>query len=522
MTDRLDDPQVHLPDLFETHARHRRDQEAVVCGETRRSWGDFAANVNRIAHALLDAGLEKGDSVAICMGNSAEMLECLFGAVRAGGCAVPLSGLLTGEQLAGLIADSGARFAFVSEEFAERLLPCAADLPEVRRWIGHGVADAPAEPLAAFTAEKPATTPPVRHASDDRFNIIYSSGTTGLPKGIVQTHRARLHWAFSNAVEMGFQADCRALTTTALYSNGTWLMMLPALFAGGTLVAMPAFDPAGFLETVARERITHTFMVPAQYIGVLARPELATADLSTLRTVLSAGSPLRRDTKREILSRISPNLYELYGFSEGFATMLRPWQHEGKFASVGTPVIGFEVAILDEDGNLMPPGEAGEIAGYGAGIMAEYHRRPEQTAELIWRDARGRSFIRSGDVGALDEDGYLTILDRKKDMIISGGFNVFPTDVEGIVGRHEDVSDVTVIGIPHERWGETCLALVIPGREGADPEAIRAWANERLAKHQRLAAVELRDDFPRNALGKVLKRLLREPYWAEEAERAAG
>ena len=524
MTDRLDDPQVHLPDLFETHARHRAEQEAVVCGETRRTWGDFAANINRIAHGLLDAGLETGDSVAICMGNSVEMLECLFGAVRAGGCAVPLSGLLTGEQLAGLIADSGARYAFLSDDFAERLLPRRADLPGVRAWIGHGAATAAegVAPLAAFTAERPATTPPVRHASTDRFNIIYSSGTTGLPKGIVQTHRARLHWAFSNAVEMGFQADCRALTTTALYSNGTWLMMLPALFAGGTLVAMPAFDPAEFLATVARERITHSFMVPAQYIGVLARPELETADLSSLRTLLSAGSPLRRDTKREILTRLSPNLHELYGFSEGFATMLRPWQHEAKFATVGTPVIGFEVLILDEDGTELPPNTPGEIAGYGAGAMAEYHDRPEQTAELIHRDARGRTYIRSGDVGALDEDGYLTILDRKKDMIISGGFNVFPTDVEDVVGRHEDVADVTVIGVPHDKWGETCLALVIPARDGADAEAIRAWANERLAKHQRVAGVEFRDEFPRNALGKVMKRLLREPYWAEDAARASG
>lgn len=525
MTDRLDHPQVHLPDLFETHARHRRDQEAVICGDTRRTWGDFASNINRVANALLAAGLAKGDAVAICMGNSAEMLECLFGAVRAGGCAVPLSGLLTGDQLAGLIADSGAKFAFFSNDFAARLLPARAALPAVRAWVGHGP-DTAAEgvtPLPGFVEGHPATTPPVRHASDDRFNIIYSSGTTGLPKGIVQTHRARLHWAFSNAVEMGFQSDCRALTTTALYSNGTWLMMLPALFAGGTVVAMPAFDPAEFLATVARERITHTFMVPAQYIGVLARPELASADLSTLRTVLSAGSPLRRDTKREILAKISPNLYELYGFSEGFATMLRPWQHAGdKFATVGTPVIGFEVAILDEAGNLLPPGEPGEIAGYGAGMMAEYHDRPELTAELIHRDERGRTFIRSGDVGALDADGFLTILDRKKDMIISGGFNVFPTDVEGIVGGHPDVSDVTVIGIPHDRWGETCLALVIPARPGADPDAIRDWANARLAKHQRLAAVEFREDFPRNALGKVLKRLLRAPYWTDDAARATG
>jgi acyl-CoA synthetase (AMP-forming)/AMP-acid ligase II len=195
--------------------------------------------------------------------------------------------------------------------------------------------------------------------------------------------------------------------------------------------------------------------------------------------------------------------------------MLKPHQHEHRFDSVGRPVIGCEVCILDDAGNVLPPGEVGEIAGYGAGMMAAYHRRPEQTAALIWRDARGRSWIRSGDVGKLDAQGYITLVDRKKDMIISGGFNVFPTDIEAIVGGHPEVLDVTVIGIPHDKWGETSLALVIRQPGAASPAAeLMAWANERLARHQRLSALEFRDDFPRNALGKVLKRILREPYWA--------
>lgn len=511
----IDDAHAALPDIFETHARHRRSQEAAVCGPVRRSWGDFAANVNRIANRILEGGLAKGDRVAILMGNSVEMLEATFGAVRAGGCAVPLSGLLTAEQLAGLVADSGAVRAFVSAEFRDRIEPRRAALGAVSEWVSFGFGGEGWRPFEALLEGASPTAPPVRHEMTDAFNIIYSSGTTGLPKGIVQTHRARLHWAWSNAVEMGFGADCRALTTTALYSNGTWLMMLPVLFAGGTVVAMPAFSPAGFLDAVAAERITHSFMVPAQFIAVLAEPGLDGADLSTLRALLSAGSPLRRETKRAAMARITPALYELYGYSEGFATLLRPHQHAAKFETVGTPVLGFELRILDDEGNELPPGEAGEIAGYGAGMMKEYHGRPEESAKLVWLDERGRTFLRSGDIGAVDGEGYLTILDRKKDMIISGGFNVFPSDVEAVVGGHEAVADVTVIGIPHEKWGETCLALVIPKPGAApEPEAIRAWANERLARHQRLAAVELREEFPRNALGKVLKRLLRVPYWA--------
>jgi acyl-CoA synthetase (AMP-forming)/AMP-acid ligase II len=529
MHDTLDDPQVFIPDLFESHGTYFPEREAVVCGAERRCWGEFNRNLNRIANALLAAGLAQGEKVAILMGNSVRMLEAMFGAVKAGACVVPLSGLLTGEQLVRLLDDSGAVGIFATPDLRARLdgagarpaalrpaLCIAAELPPD---AATGAAPAGWRGFDELVAGAPDTMPPVRYALDDAFNIIYSSGTTGLPKGIVQTHRARLHWAFSNAIEMGFTSRSRALTTTALYSNGTWLMMLPVLFAGGTLVAMPASDPKGFLAAVQAERITHTFMVPAQYIAVLAEPTLAACDPSSLQVMLCAGSPLRRDTKRAVIRAFGDKLHELYGFSEGFATMLKPGAPESKFDTVGTPVLGFELRILDDAGRALPRGETGEIAGYGAGLMQAYHQRPEATAELIWRDERGRSFIRSGDIGRLDADGYLTIVDRKKDMIISGGFNVFPTDLEAVVGAHPAVLDVTVIGVPHEKWGETPLALVIRrAGDATEAEAIRTWANERLAKHQRLASVEFRDEFPRNALGKVVKRVLRE----ERARRPAG
>jgi acyl-CoA synthetase (AMP-forming)/AMP-acid ligase II len=517
----LDDPQVCIPDLIANHARVQPAREAVVCGAVRRSWGDFDRNISRIANALLAAGLARGDRVAVMMGNRVEMLEAVFGIVRAGGCAVPLSGLLTGPQLAGLVADSGAVGAFATADFRARLDALTDALPGVRAAMRvaveePGVAAAPGwRTLDDFTAGAPGTPPRVQCLPGDAFNIIYSSGTTGLPKGIVQTHRARLHWAFSNAIELGMRDTSRALTTTSLYSNGTWLMMLPVLFCGGTLVAMPTFEAARFLAQLGEERITHTFMVPSQFLAVLADPDVARADTSALQSILCGGSPLRADTKREVIARFGNRLTELYGFSEGFATMLKPWHPADKFETVGTPVLGFEIRILDDAGGELPRGEVGEIAGYGAGMMQGYHGRPEETAKLVWRDERGRTFIRSGDVGRLDADGFLSILDRKKDMIISGGFNVFPTDLEAVVAGHPDVADVAVIGIPHERWGETPLALVIP-RTGApaDPAMVLAWANERLGRHQRLGGLEFRDALPRNALGKVLKKDLRAPYWA--------
>ncbi len=515
--DTLDDTSVLIPDVFEVHARTQPDKEAVVCGAVRRNWGDFNANINRVAHALGARGIGPGQQVAVLMGNSVEILEIMFGVVRAGACVVPLSGLLTGEQLATLIDDSDAVLLFATADFIDRLGAHRQRCSQLRAdGLVSVFCDAPGWQGYASFVQGAASTPPAAlcHAALP-FNIIYSSGTTGLPKGIVQTHRTRTHWAMFNAIEQGFSERSRALTTTALYSNGTWLVMLPVLFVGGTCVVMPSFDARAFLATLPAEQITHTFMVPAQFLMVLSHPEFDSFDTSGLQSLLCAGSPLRRDTKREVLRRFGNTLIELYGFSEGFGAMLKPGQHAQRFDSVGRPVLGCEVCILDDAGNVLAPGEVGEIAGYGAGMMARYHRRDEQTAALIWRDARGRSWIRSGDLGKLDAQGFITLVDRKKDMIISGGFNVFPSDIEAVVGGHPDVLDVTVIGIPHDKWGETVLALVIP-QAGVvpDPQAIVGWANARLARHQRLAAVELRSEFPRNALGKVLKRILRAPYWA--------
>jgi len=512
----LESTHVFIPDLFESHGRYFPTQEAVTCGEVRRNWGDFSRNINRVANALLRDGVRKGSRVAVLMDNSVELLEVVFGVVRAGACVVPLSGLLTGEQLAGLIEDSQAVVVFASAAFRDRLATQLSTLHGVdaARRIAVGASQDGWRDFASYVSDVPTSAPAVRYALDDEFNIIYSSGTTGLPKGILQTHSARLHWAFSNAIEMGITRRSRALTTTALYSNGTWLVMLPTLFAGGTVVAMPAFDAGRMLALVERERISHTFMVPSQYTMVLQSPELHAHDTRSLEVLLSAGSPLRAETKRAVIERFGDRLIELYGYSEGYASMLKPGQHDEHFDSVGVPVLGWEIRILDDAGQPTPPGVAGEIAGHGPGMMKGYHGNPEETEKLVWRDERGRAFIRSGDIGVVDVDGFLKIVDRKKDMIISGGFNVFPSDIEAVVAQHPAVLDVAVISIPHAKWGEVPLALVVP-KPGAGPAAddIVPWCNARLAKHQRLAGVEFRSEFPRNALGKVLKRELRARYW---------
>ena len=511
----LDTAHIYIPDIFTRHGSDRATQEAVVCGEVRRTWRDFNGNMNRVANRLLAMEVGKGDKVGVLMGNSVDILEVMFGVVKSGACVVPISGLLTGEQMAHLLADSGACVVIASPEFIERLEPHRGTLTQMvsTGWIAVN-GDSPSWlGYTDWLGSSPSTTPAVVYDPDQDFNIIYSSGTTGLPKGIVQAHRARSHWAVSNAIEMGFRDHSRALTTTSLYSNGTWLMMLPVLFAGGTCVVMPTFNPTEFLATLASERITHTFMVPAQFIAVQECVETPAGATDHLEVMLCAGSPLRRETKRKAIERFGPVLYELYGFSEGFATMLKPGSPESKFHTVGTPVLGFDVRIIDDEGQVLGAGEVGEIAGYGAGMLSRYHDRPEATQAMVWLDDRGRTFVRSGDIGYLDEDGFLILVDRKKDMIISGGFNVFPADLEAVIGTHPAVLDCTVIGVAHPKWGETPLALVIPRSDAqVSTDELKQWCNERLAKHQRLADLQWRDDFPRNALGKVLKRELRQAF----------
>lgn len=502
----IEAPAFAMPDIWATHARFAPDKIAAICGERQLTWADFDKGTARIANALLGLGVQHDEPVALVMTNSLEMLEVMFGIVRAGACMVPISGLLTGAQIATMMTDSGAKTVFVSA--SNRTLVESADLPADIRRIAIGFEGEGWELLS----NAPDSDPGVAIRPEDRFNIIYSSGTTGLPKGIVQSHGARTHFAWSNALELGMTRDSVALVTTALYSNGTMFMVLPPLLLGATIVIMEQFSPAGALALIERHKVTHAFMVPTQCIVTLDDPALGQHDLSSIKALLSAGSSLRADTREAVIARMTPHVYELYGFSEGFATMRKPGDRPSRPTAVGRPVLGFDMRIVGQDDREAPRSEPGEIVGRGLGMMAGYHNRPDLDAAILWRDEAGTEYLRSGDIGMIDAEGFLHIVDRKKDMILSGGFNIFPADLEAVIGQHPEVQDVTVIGIPHPKWGETPLALVIPRGE-PDAAALLEWANTRLAKTQRLAGLEFRTAFPRNALGKVLKRELRSPFW---------
>lgn len=276
---------------------------------------------------------------------------------------------------------------------------------------------------------------------------------------------------------------------------------------------MPQYDGDQFLKLVQEERCTHTFMVPTQFKMLLDHPHFDQYDLSSMKIWLSAGSPFLKQDKEKVLQRFPGELVELWGLTEGVATSLKPEDMSNKMASIGIPPVGWDVGIIDDDGKLLPPGEIGEIIGFSSFLMPEYYKIPEKTAEAIWRDENGKTYLKTGDMGKLDEDGFLYIMDRKKDMIISGGINIFPGDIEEVLAKHPEVQDCTVVGVSDEKWGETPMALVILYEGASVSESdLLPWLNSQLAKYQRVSKIVFRDEFPRNALGKVLKKDLRQEY----------
>jgi long-chain acyl-CoA synthetase len=360
------------------------------------------------------------------------------------------------------------------------------------------------------------TDPMIPISWDDPFNLIYSSGTTGTPKGIVHSHWMRaIH--MDRAEPNGYCDHARTLLSTPLYSNTTLVSFLPTLVGGSTVVLMSKFDAREYLELAQKEKITHTMLVPVQYKRIMDIPDFDDFDLSTMKVKFSTSAPLRADVKLDVLSRFPGKLLEYYGLTEGGGvTVLAADEFPNKLHTVGQPAPGTEIRLIGPDGKEVAQGEVGEIAGRSPAMMSGYFGREDLTRDYIWEDETGKIFFRSGDMGSFDEDGFLVLSDRKKDMIISGGLNIYANDLELILLDDPDVTDAAVIGIPSDAWGETPLGLVVVRSSTVrTADDIREAANIRLGKSHRLSAVEIRAELPRSSIGKILKRELREPYWAK-------
>ena len=495
-----------VPDRVRAVASAFPDRVAVRDDRVALSYRQLIGAMALAAERLAAAGIRHGDVVAICAFNSVPYVIAYLAIVSMGAVVAPLPQSVTADSLARMIEDCGACLVLVD--------------PQTRDLLGDGKLSAPACDVGEIAAaslrsrdEKSFAWPEL--GPSERFNIIYSSGTTGTPKGIIQSHAMReTHVRLGEAC--GYRPGCVTLLSTPLYSNTTLISLLPTLALGGTAILMRKFSVDGFLALAQQYRVTHAMLVPIQYQRLMASDRFSSHDLSSFEVKFCTSAPFSPELKREVLDRWPGGLIEYYGMTEGGGLcILFAHRYAGKLHTAGCPAADTDMRIIGEDGIELPLGSVGEIVGRSSTLMSGYHNLPEATEEAMWTSPEGHRFVRTGDIGRFDEDGFLILMDRKKDVIISGGFNIYPSDLEEIIRTYPDVVDTAVVGVPSTEWGETPVAFVV-GKDLAASELLE-FVNARVGKTQRLADLRIIDALPRNPIGKLLKRELR-TFYAEERQ----
>lgn len=505
-----------LTDLIHHHAQFRRNKTALVFAGQRLSWMAFSGRVNQLSHALKSNGVEYGDKIATILPNCIELITLYWAVTAMGAVVVPLSTLLQKQGMLNLINDSDSLRVFLSKDAFNTLQSELEGLKDIHLDDMVVVGDESHPNSYERFTEGAQTTPFIepRVKPDDLFNIVYSSGTTGMPKGIEHTHLIRAQYAAHFAASFRMTPESVVLQTGSIIFNGAFVTLMPSFFLGAQYILHPCFDAEKTIQTIKDERVTHAMMVPSQIIAVLESPNCTEENLGSLEMVLTLGAPLLDSVKARFIKLLPGRLYELYGLTEGFVTILDKYDFDRKARSVGCPPPGYQLRIVDESGQDMAANEVGEIVGKGPIKMRGYYKQPDLTADTI-RDG----WIVTGDLGYVDEEGYLYLVDRKKDMILSGGVNVYPRDIEEVISTHADVVASAVFGVASDKWGETPIAAIVLRERGFhDQEAlevadIKSWINERVeAKFQRVSDVMLLQALPQNVAGKTLKNKLQEMY----------
>ncbi len=494
---------LSLASIVAESAERTPDAPAIRLGEVELSYSRLDDLSARLATLLREKGLEQGDRVGVMLPNVPQFPIVYYGVLRAGGIVVPMNVLLKRREIAFYLEDSGSKLLLAWHGFAEEAREGAADA---------GAALIEVEPTSfAEALQGLEPTPGVADtADDDTAVILYTSGTTGKPKGAELTHANLLRNAEVSSrttCEIG-EGDVVLGALPLFHSFGQTVAMNASLRVGACLTLVPKFDPGEALATIERDRVTHFYGVPTMYGALLHHPEREGFDTSTLRTCITGGASMPVEVLRGFEETFGAIVLEGYGLSETspVASSNHP-DRERKPGSIGTPIEGVEMQVVDEADNPMPQGEVGEIVIRGHNVMKGYWQRPDATEE-----AMRNGWFHSGDMARVDEDGYFYIVDRKKDLIIRGGYNVYPREVEEVLYEHPKIREAAVVGVPHDEWGEEIgAAVVLHEGEELSAEEVSAYVKERIAAYKYPRVVWFLDDLPKGPTGKILKREIETP-----------
>ncbi|NRA09399.1 MAG: long-chain-fatty-acid--CoA ligase [Myxococcales bacterium] len=511
-----------IPDISRTFAETHGDKAALICGDQRRSYAELNSDSNRIAQALIAAGVEPGDRVAFLDKNVPEYFTLIFGAAKARAVTVAVNWRLAPPEMAYILNHSRVKLLVVGREFLGHLDEMEFETePQV---VVVGSEAGGRQGFADWLDAHEDIDPELPCEWEDTCYQLYTSGTTGLPKGVELTNRNFFGMLSGASKAWNFDEESINLVAMPLFHIAGSGWGLVGLYSGGTNVLLREVDPSEILKAIQSHRITNALLVPAVLQILLATPGIEATDFSSVRSIIYGASPITEEVLVGAMRATGVPLLQVYGATEttGAITLLRAEDHDpgGPRAhllrSAGQPSVGVELRIVDPNSMKdCPEGEVGEVWTRSHQNLKAYYADPEATLAVYpeGRDADGLGWLRTGDAGYL-RDGYLFIHDRVKDMIVSGAENIYPAEIENALMDHPAVSDVAVIGVPDEKWGETVKAVIVPasGEEASDAELI-AWCRERLAHFKCPTSVDRVEGIPRNPSGKILKTELRAPYW---------
>jgi len=502
---------VTTTDYVSAHAAAQPTAAAIIEGDAVTTWDEFERRANQWANVLVTLGVRPGTKLVWCGPNSTEVVVMIAAARKAGAVAVPLNYRLTPPEAGYVIDNSDSTVVLFDVEQVAQLEPARDKCPKVTSWVAfRGEAPAWAESMEALASSAPETAPRVELTPGSGATMIYTSGTTGQPKGALRS-ATNVEAALALFGHIGYQPGDVYLTTGPLYHSGPLGFMAPVQMLGGTVVIQRKFDPEAWLQLVERHRVTTTFSAPTPIRRVVDLPAetIAKYDTSSLARVIANAAPWPFELKRRYVEALGDtSLWEVYGSTElGVNTVLTPADQMRKPGSCGRPAPGVELALFDDEGNqVSEPKVPGELFVRSKSTFDTYYK-----AEEKFESARRGDWLTVGDVAYFDDEGYYYICDRKNDMIISGGMNVYPAEIEAALLEHDAVADVAVFGVPSDEWGEAVHAVVVE-RTPVDDDALVAFARERLASYKVPRTFSRIDEIPRTASGKTLKRELRAVY----------